>query len=101
MASDPLIYTLAVLTATILILLILWVVIRYIKDRRARSQTTAPRLPLEQDAAYAVEHGESTMHLHCAYQLSGAPHGSKNTLLSGDINTGVKSEGVELQTLKG
>jgi hypothetical protein len=99
MASDPLIYTLAVLTATILVLLILWVAIRYTKDRRARSQTTASRLQLEQDAAYAAENGESTVHLHCAYQPSGAPHGLNSTLLSGDHHAGVKSEGVEMQTL--
>lgn len=97
MASDPLIYTLAVLTAIILVLLILWVTIRYTKDRRARSQTTASRLQLEQDAAYAAEHGESTVHLHRIYQPSGAPHGRK-THLSED-HTRMKSEGIELQVL--
>ena len=101
MASDPLIYTLAVLTATVLILLILWVAIRYTKDRRARSQTTTTRLQLEQDAAYAAEHGESSVHLHCAYQPSGAPHGSNYTLTSGDANAGIgKSEDVELRVLR-
>ncbi|KAF3040114.1 hypothetical protein E8E12_007851 [Didymella heteroderae] len=89
----PLIYTLAVLTAIVLVLLILWVCIRYIKSRRARSQTRDSRLQLEQDAAYAVDHGESHVHLHCAYQPSGAPHGSDS------YHGGARSEGVELQSM--
>jgi hypothetical protein len=88
MAAPPLILTLTVLTATILVLLILWVFIRYTKDRRARhSQSIESRLQLEQDAAYTADHGESRVHLHCTYQPSGAPHGAGH-------------DGVELQTVK-
>lgn len=97
MASEPLVYTLASLTATILVLLILWIVIRYTKHRRARSQNNASRLQVEQDATYAAEHGESTAHLHCTYQPSGATH-SSNSHLSSD-HTVVTTESVELQTL--
>ena len=87
MTSTPLILTLTVLTATILALLILWVFIRYTKDRRARH---SQRAQLEQDASSVAEHneagrGESQIHLQCTYQPSGAPHGN--------------THGVELETL--
>lgn len=73
MASTPLILTLTVLTATILVLLILWVFIRYTRERRTRR--TQHRLQLDREAAYTAENGESSAHLHCIYQPSGAPHG--------------------------
>lgn len=88
MASDPLIYTLAVLAATILLLLILWVCIRYTKDRRARSRGTAHRGMLGRNVAYAAEQGESSVKLACAYQHAGDSE-----------HSGAKSGDVEMQTL--
>lgn len=88
MASNPLIYTLAVLTAIILLLLILWVCIRFAKERRARSRGSAHCGVLARDPAYAAEQGESREQLACTNQPAG--HSREG---------GAKKEDVEMQVL--
>ncbi|KAF1359540.1 hypothetical protein EJ07DRAFT_155972 [Lizonia empirigonia] len=89
MASTPLILTLTVLTAIILALLIIWVFIRYTRERRTRH--VQRRLQLDHDAALVTENGESSGHPHCTYQPPGAPHA---------VSHGA-TQGVELQALSG
>lgn len=74
MASTSLILALTVLTATILVLLILWILIRYTKEKRL--QRTQHRV--HQDAEFARDNGESQVHLaqqeHCRCRPSGVEH---------------------------
>lgn len=77
MASTSLILALTVLTATILVLLILYIFIRF--TRESCLQRTQHRV--HQDAEFARDNGESQVHLaqqeHCHCQPSGAKHGEE------------------------
>lgn len=58
MTSTPLLLTLAILTATILILFVLWLSICYVRTRHAQH-----RLQLDHDAAHAAASGERSIKL--------------------------------------
>ncbi|KAH6638353.1 hypothetical protein C7974DRAFT_374900 [Boeremia exigua] len=84
MPSTPLVLTLAILTATILVLLIIWLFIRYTKVRHAH-HTSHALMPHEEIST--ADNGESTVQLYNTYRPTGAPQAA------GDA-------GVELQYLR-